>query len=265
MPGLLTLPHHSRLATALVLGGPLTIQRITAPNIPYRKPVAPTPVFTPPPASRVIQTRTVTMAAFDHPKNYLEFLEREPRYIRNFLINRKCPLELFEDFEQSMHLHLMTPPGAKSVNYGKSDKLATYHPSRMGGIGTRWAWAKYLNTMLSNEYGKLINRNKKGGIRGEHVVTISDCPLEENGALDHSDRERLMDFSGQTLLARVAASEAMAYIRYEGGEMVYRMAKALMVYDNLTEAARVMGISTGKANRLRTTMQEIMETYRKNS
>ena len=50
-----------------------------------------------------------TSEKFEHPATFAEFFEREPRYVRNWLKAKKCPWELFEDFEQSLFYHMMRP------------------------------------------------------------------------------------------------------------------------------------------------------------
>lgn len=207
-----------------------------------------------------------TTLPFVPPANYLEFLAFDPRHIYKFLKSRKCPVELIEDFEQSLHTHLMSI-GKTGKARGHVDKLAEYAPQLRGNATTVKAWADWLNMLLGREYGKLIKRNNRGGIRGPNVISMSVSPEAQDAdfaaILEGDDRARMTDFSYQNMTAKVMASAFLDYLREEGGETVYTFAQNLMIYDSLTEVAREMGITTGKAARIRTQMQEIGERFKR--
>lgn len=198
---------------------------------------------------------TVSAPAFVPPMSYGEFLAFDPNYITKFLRSRRCPAIHMEDFSQSLHAHLMSigPTGAAR---GHADKLSEYAPELRGGATTQGAWADWLNMLLSREYGKLIKRVNRGGIRGENVVSLSSEPLEQIGVLDQHDRERMLDRGHQTITSRVFVSQFMDYLKEEEGELLVRFAQNLMLYDNLIEVSKAMGIAHTKAVSLRNKMRE---------
>lgn len=207
-----------------------------------------------------------TTLPFIPPANYREFLAFDPRYISKFLKSRKCPVDLFEDFEQSLHAHLMSI-GPTGKARGHEDKLAEYAPDRRGNATSVSAWAHWLNTILGRELDKLIKRNNKGGVRGPNVISLTVDPwaIDDDFAtrLERDDRTRLTDFSYQGMTAKAMASAFLDYLREEGGETVYVFAQNLMIYDSTPEVARAMGITNDEGHRLRARMLEIGERFKR--
>lgn len=209
---------------------------------------------------------TTVVTPFTPPANYLEFLAFDPRYIYKFLKSRRCPEAVFEDFEQSLHAHLMSI-GPTGKARGHNDKLEEYAPSLRGNATTVEAWADWLNLILGREYGKLIKRNNRGGVRGENVISLAVDPestdTDFSPLLGTEDRSRLIDYSFTTLNAKVLVSSLLDYIRSEGGEMTYRFAVALKKYDNVAEVARELNLTSAQAATLRQRMREIGARFAK--
>lgn len=216
-----------------------------------------------------------TLTQFDHPTTFAEFFEREPRYVSKWLKSKKCPVDLFEDFEHELLVHLMTAPGMKSEHYGKPDWVSTYVPEKMGGFGTRWAWAAFMNRMLSTQYGKLINRNNRGGVRGEHVVSLSEDGFGDGGPVYGNtsgmpsiilrNQGDLQHFTALPVNApsKIFMEKFLAHVQDELGQSHVTYLRAVLAADAPAEVEALTGLSKHQCSRYRRDLKLLAAQFTK--
>ena len=212
------------------------------------------------------------MVAFDHPKTFAEFYEREPEYVAKWLRSKRCPDEVFEDFHQDLLLHLMTAPGPKSEHYGKPDWISTYMPERMGGFGTRWAFAAFVNRMLITQYGKLINRNNRGGVRGPHVASLESLidytgrPMPPRGwtAEANPSDPNLVNhcvLAPADLVSRVYLDRFVGHVETHLGQDHVNLIRAMEIFDSPKDAGASLGLSSKETTAYLKALQTLAQDY----
>lgn len=215
-----------------------------------------------------------TVVQFQHPTTFAEFYEQEPHYIRNWLRFKKCPGELFEDFEQSLFYHMMRPvTNPDTGEVVSQDRLAHYRRDRMGNFGTRWAWAAYVNNCLQNEYGKLIKRNNRGFVRGENVVSLTEDGFGDEGgprvtgadlpailALDPADRAHFMA-QPVDVPARIFLGQFFAFVLDEQDQTHVDVLRAIMATDTSDEVMAMTGLTRAQLDRHRTNLKALAQDF----
>ena len=253
----------------------LAVATLSSPAQELPLPDAPTPRK----VSRFAETNARALAdgtseKFEHPATFAEFFEREPRYVRNWLKAKKCPWELFEDFEQSLLYHMMRPVTNRDTGVVVSqDRLAHYRRDRMGNFGTRWAWAAYVNNCLQNEYGKLIKRNNRGFVRGENVVSLTEDGFGDEGgprvtgadlpmilALDAADRAHFMA-QPVDVPARIFLEQFFAFVLDEQDQTHVDVLRAIMATDTSDEVMAMTGLTRAQLDRHRTNLKALAQDF----
>lgn len=216
-----------------------------------------------------------TVVQFQHPTTFAEFYEQEPHYIRNWLRFKKCPGELFEDFEQSLFYHMMRPvTNPDTGEVVSQDRLAHYRRDRMGNFGTRWAWAAYINNCLQNEYGKLIKRNNRGFVRGDNVISLTEDGFGEEGgfwlgdtrelplllARDSGDRSKFMSHPVD-VPTRVFMERFFQHVQEVKGQDHVNVLRAMMATDTPAEAEALTGMTRSQLNRFRSELKVVAQEF----
>jgi hypothetical protein len=109
------------------------------------------------------------------PRNFAEFYERYPRYVRGFVrrgillgSERQC-----EDRESELLLHLMSlPPKSKYRRRGCTDRIQVFNPRRTGGADRArfFAWLKVVLTNRSRNLYELNQIRRTVPLYGDRCV-----------------------------------------------------------------------------------------------
>ena len=209
-----------------------------------------------------------TLVKFDHPTTFSEFFEREPKYVAKWLRSKRCPEDMREDFEQELLMHLMRAPGEKSEHFGKPDWISTYDPELMGGFGTRWAWAAFVNRMLTTQYGKLITRNNRGGVRGPQVISLTPDPWAlgaglPQAVLQNSEALALFTTAPVAISSKIFMERFMLYVQERLGQDHVTYLRALVISTSLDEVEAVTGLPRSRYDRYRRDLKELAAKFSK--
>jgi len=89
------------------------------------------------------------------PKNFDEFHERFPQYVRNWVsrhADRSAPREDVEDWAQDLLIHLRyLPATSKHREAGKEDVVQTFDPCKHHGANSA-RFFNYINLCLANRF-----------------------------------------------------------------------------------------------------------------
>lgn len=125
----------------------------------------------------VREGRYVGQDGFVVPKDFDEFHERFPHYVRNWVrrhAHASVRPEDLEDWTQDLLLHLKSlPPTSKYRKKGKEDVVQTFDPSRHYGA-SQPRFQNYINLCLSNKF------------RTMHLARLKN-PLSRPGNLSLSE------------------------------------------------------------------------------
>ena len=217
--------------------------------------------------------------AFVPPANFAEFYDRYPQMVNWWLRRRmKCPIEIVQDYEQSLLVHLM----GRSKNMaaaGIPDRIATY----VQGPDTRspWgAWVSYIcGTLLRNEYIKLVEKEARHGVE-RRANTISLPTTDEEfrafqsqkgqGHLDMTpgqvhdfDAAAICPSHGPMVVSSVFWSGFIAYVEDHQPEIV-PVLRALEDHDTFTAACNALGLKQSTRRNYWDDLLRLMKNYRRN-
>lgn len=246
-------------------------------------PAAPTTLLTPKvrKASRFAAVNAAasaagTAVAFQAPKNFTEFYEREPNYVKRWLRSpaARCPEDLREDFEQSLLLHLMTV-GSALAKRGYTDRIQTYNASQMGGHNTRWAWAAYINLMLLRKYGKLIDANRRALTQGENIISLSPdqatssrvdsmrATPELPGAVYATKEVSKFMVEPAPVTTRVLLERFETFVEAKKGTDYRQVLRAMAACDSFAEVPAMTGLSAARCSTIRRALKDLAYAYMK--
>lgn len=119
------------------------------------------------------------------PKNFDEFYERFPQYVRNWVRRHADPSaqkEDLEDWTQDLLIHLRhLPSTSKHRDSGKEDIIQTFDPRKHYGANQA-RFQSYLNLCLANKFRSMHSRRMKDALSQPGNLTL-DTPSDRS---DHS-------------------------------------------------------------------------------
>ena len=112
----------------------------------------------------VVDGRYVGHDGFVVPKDFDEFHERFPQYVRNWVnrhVSRSTPKEDVEDWTQDLLIHLRCLPAtSKHRETGKEDVVQTFDPHRHFGANSA-RFFNYINLCLGNKFRTTYTKRMK--------------------------------------------------------------------------------------------------------
>jgi hypothetical protein len=123
------------------------------------------------------------------PKNFDEFHERFPQYVRNWVsrhVDRPVPREDVEDWAQDLLIHLRyLPATSKHREAGKEDIVQTFDPCKHHGANSA-RFFNYINLCLGNRFRTMYSARMKNPICRAGNVSLG-------GHFDESDSGQVDD------------------------------------------------------------------------
>ena len=115
----------------------------------------------------VVDGRYVGHDGFVVPKDFDEFHERFPQYVRNWVkrhVDRSVPREDVEDWAQDLLIHLRyLPTTSKHRKAGKQDVVQTFDPRKHHGANSA-RFFNYINLCLGNRFRTMHSARMKNPI-----------------------------------------------------------------------------------------------------
>jgi hypothetical protein len=112
----------------------------------------------------IVDGRYVGHDGFVVPKNFDEFHERFPQYVRNWVnrhVDRSAPREDVEDWMQDLLIHLRyLPETSKHRQAGKEDIVQTFDPVKHYGANSA-RFFNYINLCLGNKFRTIYSKRMK--------------------------------------------------------------------------------------------------------
>jgi hypothetical protein len=112
----------------------------------------------------IVDGRYVGHDGFVVPKNFDEFHERFPQYVRNWVNrqgDRSTPKEDMEDWTQDLLIHLRYLPAiSKHRETGKEDIVQTFDPHKHHGANSA-RFFNYINLCLGNRFRTIYSKRMK--------------------------------------------------------------------------------------------------------
>jgi hypothetical protein len=140
-------------------------------------------------AFTIVDGRYVGHDGFVVPKNFDEFHERFPQYVRNWVnrhADRSAPKEDREDWTQDLLIHLRyLPATSKHRQAGKEDIVQTFDPDKHHGANQA-RFQSYINLCLGNKFRTIYSKRMKNPLCRPGNLSLSTH-------FDETDRDQIGD------------------------------------------------------------------------
>jgi hypothetical protein len=222
---------------------------------------------------------------FRVPKDFLEFYERYPNYIRNWVKKRLARFVVDEDVEdwtQDLIIHMKylpqtskhRKPGANDRINGCTDVIETFNPVSQYGASER-RFRSYVNMCLTNKFNTVYSKRNKNPIcrQGNVTIVTNVDPSHENGEYDvvddaycHVHSDYLSNATARTAQQYenyLLANEFRRYVEAKEPELA-PVVDAIQQASSQHEAASSLGISETLFARQRTRLKELAHSFQNN-
>ena len=215
----------------------------------------------------VVDGRYVGHDGFVVPKDFDEFHERFPEYVRNWVkrhVDRSAPREDVEDWAQDLLIHLRCLPAtSKHRKAGKQDIVQTFDPHKHHGANSA-RFFNYINLCLGNRFRTMHSARMKNPIcragnvsLGGHFDESDSRQVDEEFCHLHSAclrgscqrQERQRD-------ARHALAEFLQFVRHEDSRMLPVM-EAIATGGMPGAAAELLGTTKADFCRMRSRLRQL--------
>jgi hypothetical protein len=137
----------------------------------------------------IVDGRYVGHDGFVVPKNFDEFHERFPQYVRNWVyrhVDRSAPREDVEDWTQDLLIHLRyLPATSKHREAGKEDIVQTFDPRKHHGANQA-RFQNYINLCLGNKFRTMHSKRMKNPLCRPGNLSLTTH-------FDETDRDQIGD------------------------------------------------------------------------
>src|SRR5579863_2249426 len=215
---------------------------------------------------------------FRVPKDFIEFYERYPNYIRNWVKKRLSRFTVDEDVEdwtQDLIIHMKylpqtskhRKPGANDRMNGCTDVIETFNPIQQYGASER-RFRSYINFCLANKFNTVYSKRNKNPIcrQGNVSIVTNVDPSHENGEYDvvddaycHVHSDYLSNATARSMKQYenyLLANEFKRYVEAKEPDLV-SVIDAIQQTTSQGEAARMLEISETVFTRYRTRLKEL--------
>jgi hypothetical protein len=215
--------------------------------------------------------RYVGHDGFVVPKDFDEFDQQFPHYIRNWVSKhaaKSAQPEDLEDWTQDLLIHMRyLPPTSKYRKAGKQDIVQTFDPSRHYGANLR-RFLNYINLCLGNRFRSMQSARMRNPLCRTGNVSLSDQRDAENwGQMDdeycHAHSEFLRKASGhleKRAQDRHRITEFTDFVSREDSD-VLPATEAILATDTHAEASRFLRTTDAGFTRMRNRVRQLVRCF----
>jgi hypothetical protein len=201
------------------------------------------------------------------PKNFDEFHERFPEYVRNWFkrhADRSTPKEDVEDWTQDLLIHLRyLPTASKHREAGKEDIVQTFDPQKHYGASSA-RFFNYINLCLANKFRSMHSRRIKNPLcRPGNLSLTADWDDTDRNQVDdefchgHSEHlRRRCQRQERQRDARHAIAEFSEFLKREDSSMLPAM-EAIAAVGTSGAAAELLGTTKSDFCRRRSRLRQL--------
>jgi hypothetical protein len=201
------------------------------------------------------------------PKDFDEFHERFPEYVRNWVrrhASSTASKEDLEDWTQDLLIHLQhLPPTSKHRAAGRKDIVQTFDPHKHYGANQA-RFQNYLNLCLANKFRTLRSKHRKDA--QSHPANVSldtqrewddPCSVDDEFCHSHSVYlQRNANASEKQGQDRAYVGEFLDFVR-RADPNTLPAAEALYLNETQRAAARSLGMTEAQFNRRRNRLLQL--------
>jgi len=215
----------------------------------------------------VVDGRYIGRDGFVVPKNFDEFHERFPEYVRDWFkrhADRSAPKEDVEDWTQDLLIHLRyLPTVSKHREAGKDDVVQTFDPHKHYGANSA-RFFNYINLCLGNKFSTMRSARMKNPLcHPGNVSLTTDCADTDCNQVDdefchgHSDHlRRRCERQERQWDARHALAEFSEFVKREDSSVLPAM-EAIAAVGTSDAAAELLGKTKADFCRMRSRLRQL--------
>jgi hypothetical protein len=205
------------------------------------------------------------------PKDFDEFHERFPQYVRNWLRKHtdvSAQKEDLEDWTQDLLIHLnQLPPTSKHRAAGKSDIVQTFDPLKHFGANQA-RFQNYINLCLANKFRTLHSKRMKDALSNPRNLSLNTqmewddpCSVDDEYCHSHSEHLRMAaNASEKRDRDRACLREFVDFVRREDPTSAPAIEMQL-VAGMQRAAADSLGIKESEFTRTRNRLHQLAESF----
>jgi len=215
----------------------------------------------------VVDGRYVGHDGFVVPKDFDEFHERSPEYVRNWVsghVDRSTPKEDVSDWTQDLLIHMRyLPANSKHREAGKQDIVETFDPVKHHGANAA-RFFNYINLCLGNKFSTMRSGRLKNPLCRPGNLSLT-------AAWEHADRDQADDEfchrhsehlrrrcqrQERQRDARQAVAEFSEFVKREDSSVLPAI-EAIAATATSSAAADVLGTTTAGFCRMRSRLRQL--------
>ncbi len=230
--------------------------------------------------------RFVGSDGFVVPKDFVEFLERYPFYVRNWVTKKLRKASTHpdvEDWANTLLMHLCTLPrgkdvpateteeakvvGGKLYQAGFTDVINAFNPWAHYGASAR-RFFSFINRCLSNKYLSLITKQRKDALNHQAFTLDEDVNQDGNhpGYRDYLLMERSTLYSGEVMALgqkttdQILIQQFKEFLSHKDPALV-PLADAIMNKDGIEDILATLGIDHNAFLRSRKRLIQLSKVF----
>jgi hypothetical protein len=214
--------------------------------------------------------RSVGSDGFVIPKDFAEFHERFPDYVRRWVSKHAAPAasqEDIEDWTQDLLIHLShLSLASKYREAGKKDIVATFDPLRHHGANEA-RFRNYINLCLANKFRTMHSKRMKDALcRAGNLSLAGEKADEDNYSVDelcHKNSAHLraaQKACQKQSHDRAFLQEFLNFVRREDAKALPTI-EALMTTGTRVEAAYWLGVAELEFDRMHTRVRHLARCF----
>jgi len=205
------------------------------------------------------------------PKNFDEFYERFPQYVRQWVrkhADRSTPREDVEDWAQDLLIHLRhLPATSKHRDAGKEDVVQTFDPCKHHGANSA-RFFNYVNLCLENRFRTMHSVRMKNPIcRAGNVSLGGHFDQSDTGQVDdefcHAHSAHLRKRCERAERQRSASHALIEFVEFlrREDEGVLPVMGAMAATTTPAAAAELLGIAKPEFRRLYSRLRNLGQVF----
>jgi hypothetical protein len=215
----------------------------------------------------IVDAQYIGHDGFVVPKNFDEFHERFPEYVRNWVkrhADRSTSKEDVEDWTQDLLIHLQCLPAiSKHREAGDDDIVQTFDPRKHYGANSA-RFFNYINLCLRNKFSTMRSARMKNPLCHPGNVSLmtdwedTDCnQVDDEFCHGHSEHlRRRCQRQERQWDARHALAEFSEFVKREDSSLLPAM-EAIAAVETSDAAAELLGKTYAEFCRMRSRLRQL--------
>jgi len=215
--------------------------------------------------------RYVGHDGFVVPKDFNEFYQRFPNYVRQWVgnhVSRSASSEDVEDWAQDLLIHLFhLPEKSKHREVGNEDIIQTFDPAKHYGANEA-RFRNYVNLCLTNKFRTMYSRRMKDALCHPNKLSLDGLPEPDSSVTEDFCQSNSPQWreaartNDRQAVERVLVQDFVHFVKTHDRK-VLSVVEALLATQTQTEAADLLGMTESEFCRIRRRLDCLRNCFRR--